>query len=113
MLRAIFKKLAAAAPESSGPRVPEGMRVYVVGDVHGRLDLLRLLAARIAEDSRTASGLDVGTIFVGDYVDRGPQSAQVIEELAGGRFPTPIVALRGNHEEGMLRFLEDENVPGK
>ena len=54
--------------------------------------------------------MEVGTIFLGDYVDRGPDSAAVLEALSSGAFPTPIVALRGNHEEVLLKFLDDERV---
>ena len=82
------------------------MRVYAVGDVHGRHDLLVQMAATIERDLATAPPAVV-TVFLGDYVDRGPQSAQVVERLASGRFPTPIRTLRGNHEHMMLRFLDN------
>lgn len=86
------------------------MRLYAIGDIHGRLDLLRQLADKISEDLRSAEASRISAVFLGDYIDRGPQSAAVIEELARGAFPVPIVALRGNHEEILLRFLEDESV---
>jgi len=95
---------------ASAPTLPEGMRVYAIGDVHGRLDLLRELADKISGDLHSASASQINAIFLGDYVDRGPQSAAVIEELAQGVFPVPVVALRGNHEDILLRFLEDESV---
>ena len=85
---------------------PQGMRIYAVGDVHGRDDLLSDVARRIEADL-AAEPRKAVTVFIGDYVDRGPQSAAVIERLAGGRFPTPVSALRGNHEEMFLQFLED------
>jgi serine/threonine protein phosphatase 1 len=89
--------------------LPEGLRVYAIGDIHGRLDLLSDLAHQIDDDLQTASGIAI-TIFLGDYVDRGPNSAGVIECLARGNFPTEFMALRGNHEDVMLKFLDDSSV---
>ena len=109
MLRKFIDRLKPA-PGAPAPQAPEGMRLYVVGDVHGRLDLLRILADVIATDAATADGRQVGTIFLGDYVDRGPDSAGVLEAWSRGDFPTPIVALRGNHEEVLLKFLDDASV---
>jgi len=68
------------------------------------------IAGRIADDLAQASPGESVTVFVGDYVDRGFQSREVIERLAKADFPTPIVALRGNHEDAMLRFLDDPAV---
>jgi serine/threonine protein phosphatase 1 len=82
------------------------MRIYAIGDVHGRHDLLSDLARRIEADL-AAQPMKAVAVFVGDYVDRGPHSAAVLERLSGGWFPTPVIALRGNHEEMFLRFLED------
>lgn len=92
-------------------RAPEGMRIYAVGDVHGRSDLLDRLARKIAEDliARPIAGPcpEAVTVFVGDYVDRGLDSRGVLERLSRRDFPTPLAALRGNHEAAMLRFLDD------
>lgn len=88
------------------PEAPEGMRIYVVGDVHGRDDLLGDVAGAIEGELGSAPST-VLTVLLGDYVDRGPSSASVLERLAGGRFPTPIAALRGNHEQMLLQFLDD------
>jgi serine/threonine protein phosphatase 1 len=88
---------------------PEGLRIYAIGDVHGRSDLLDALAKRIEADLATAPG-DVVTVFLGDYVDRGGDSAGVIERLAQGDFPTPYHTLRGNHEEVLLKFFEEPAV---
>jgi serine/threonine protein phosphatase 1 len=85
------------------------LRLYVIGDVHGRFDLLTELEQRIKSDLATAPA-QVLTIFLGDYIDRGPNSAAVIERLSAGDFATPIRALRGNHEEMLLKFLADASV---
>jgi serine/threonine protein phosphatase 1 len=90
---------------------PDGLRVYAVGDLHGRDDLLGDLAGLIERDCANAPG-EVVTIFLGDYVDRGPDSAAVVERLATGRFPTPLRALRGNHEAVLLEFLDDPAALG-
>jgi len=91
------------------PSAPPGMRVYAIGDVHGRLDLLIELERQISRDLATAP-TDVLTVFLGDYVDRGKDSAGVLERLSAIEFCTPICALRGNHEEVFLQFLSDASV---
>jgi serine/threonine protein phosphatase 1 len=86
---------------------PAGMRIYAVGDIHGRADLLDALAERIEADLRAGDFRTALTVFLGDYVDRGRDSRGVLDRLARGDFPTPFVALRGNHEDEMLRWLDD------
>ncbi len=95
--------------EAKAPSTPPGLRVYAIGDIHGRLDLLDDLAKRIEVDLQSAPG-DVVTILLGDYVDRGADFAGVLDRLSREDFPTPIRALRGNHEDVMMRFFEDESV---
>ena len=87
------------------PSVPAGMRVYAVGDIHGRADLLGKLAETIGNDLRASPSPEPVTIFLGDYIDRGPASREVIERLRRNDFPTPIVTLRGNHEDVFGQFL--------
>jgi serine/threonine protein phosphatase 1 len=88
-------------------RVPDGNLVYCVGDIHGRDDLLGEMAERVEADMKTRSFDHVVTIFLGDYIDRGPGSRRVVERLATGEWPTPIIALAGNHEDFLLTFLDD------
>jgi len=93
------------------PSVPDGTCVYAVGDIHGRHDLLRDLQRRIAAD---AAGRNAGrrvVVYLGDYVDRGPDSRAVIETLAGAPLPGfESVHLRGNHETLLLDFLDDVTI---
>ncbi len=89
---------------------PAGTRLYAVGDIHGRADLLDRLARKIAQDLVTLPAQKAVTVFLGDYVDRGLDSRGVLERLAKADFPTPFIALRGNHEDAMLRFLDDPPV---
>ena len=109
----IFSRLrrAFASRRSHSASTPNGLRVYAVGDLHGRDDLLGDLAAMIEHDCASAPG-EVVTLFLGDYIDRGPNSAAVVERLATGRFPTPLRALRGNHEAVLLEFLDDPAALG-
>ena len=88
--------------------MPEGRRIYAVGDIHGRADLLDTMAGLVARDMAARPGPAATTIFLGDYVDRGPESRQVIDRLARGDFPTPIVTLRGNHEDILIGFLDGD-----
>jgi serine/threonine protein phosphatase 1 len=108
----VFRKALGKTPPSIAiPRcVPDGTRVYCVGDIHGRDDLLLEMAERIDADKKTGSFDHAVTVFLGDYVDRGPGSMRVVERLVRGEWPTSIIALTGNHEDLLLAFLEDEAV---
>lgn len=88
------------------PSIPVGQRIYAVGDIHGRLDLLDRLLAAIEADAAGAAAR-VTLLFIGDYVDRGPQSREVIERLIMlGRSARETVFLKGNHEDALLQFLD-------
>ena len=93
-------------PQAAPAELPEGIVVYAVGDVHGRADLLQTLFQKINADAEEA-GATPHLVMLGDYIDRGFQSRQVIEFLMSeklSRFETRF--LKGNHEEALLRFLE-------
>lgn len=95
-------------PEPIVYSLPHGIRVYAVGDVHGRLDCLNRVEERIAQHAAEQGASGSRVIFIGDYVDRGPDSRGVIEKLAAGRFAgLPAQYLLGNHEDAMLHFLAD------
>ena len=92
-------------------RAPEGARVYAIGDIHGRLDLLKMLVAAIEEEQRLLPPARPTVVFVGDYVDRGPDSCGVIDWLCERPLPDfERVHLRGNHEEWFEDFLTDISV---
>ena len=93
------------APQSRPSAVPGDLRIYAIGDVQGYSDLLGRLAGRIEADLRQNRPDRALAIFVGDYIDRGPDSAGVIERLATGGFPIPFETLRGNHEDMMMRAM--------
>lgn len=87
-----------------------GYRAYAIGDVHGRIDLLDALLARIAEDHEQRSpGVSGLLVFLGDLIDRGPDSRAVVDRVATGAIPGfRTICLAGNHEEVMIRLLDGE-----
>jgi len=98
-----------APRRGTGPAGARGLRAYAVGDVHGRLDLLDQLLDKIDEDIKRRPARKVLLVFVGDLIDRGPNSAQVVERLRTYRRPAvETVFLLGNHEEVLLRILSGD-----
>ena len=98
--------------ESFVASVPDGQRIYAVGDIHGRVDLLERLHQSIREHAVKDSAKFTQTIvYLGDYVDRGFNSKEVIDFLLDARLEdfSPVY-LKGNHEDVLLRFLEDPSL---
>ena len=97
-----------AAPGS----LPNGRRVYAIGDVHGSLDQLRALHAAIADDLRARPVADAVVVHLGDYIDHGPDSAGVLTLLCdGGDLPgARVVNLLGEHERMLLDALEGDRA---
>jgi serine/threonine protein phosphatase 1 len=87
--------------------MPEPERLYVVGDIHGRSDLLDRLTAEIVRDLAAHPVASSLTVTLGDYVDRGADSRGVLDRLIRNPFPTPLISLKGNHEALMAALLED------
>jgi serine/threonine protein phosphatase 1 len=87
---------------------PEGVRLYAIGDIHGRLDLLDQLLDLIRSDRSERPEAPLILIFLGDYIDRGPESKGVVDRLLEG-FPEAdaSVFLKGNHEDLLLSFIRD------
>lgn len=92
------------------PRIPAGRRLYAVTDVHGRADLLSQLFARIDDDLQSRPHPRSTQVFLGDYIDRGPNSRQVIDLLIERRRAHDTTFLKGNHEECILRLMSDPAV---
>lgn len=93
----------------SAPSGPRKHRAYVIGDVHGCLDLLDRLLARVRTDIENRPTAKTSLVFLGDVVDRGPASAQVVERLRTLSIPGASVHfVMGNHEEVMLRVIDGE-----
>ena len=87
------------------PALPEGLRVYAVGDVHGRLDLLDTLLSRIDADLSRSPSIDAIEIYLGDYIDRGPASRGVLERLIVRSVQRNVIFLKGNHETYLPEFI--------
>lgn len=86
------------------------MRLYIIGDIHGRADLLDDMVLKIRDDIANHAAVDCLTITLGDYVDRGPDSRGVLDRLSQNPFPTPYVAVKGNHEQLLERFLKEPAI---
>jgi serine/threonine protein phosphatase 1 len=91
-------------------RVPEGVRVYAIGDIHGRADLLAEMFAGIDATLEGFLAEKAIHVFLGDYVDRGPQSREVLDLLITRRRQYPAVCLKGNHEGYLVEFLKNPAV---
>lgn len=87
-------------------RAPKGARVYAVGDVHGCARLLGQLHQMIAEDAARASSERNVVVYLGDYIDRGPETSAVIDLVqTGPEGKFERVHLKGNHEDILMRYL--------
>lgn len=110
-----LKMISLARKRLHDAAVPPTTLIYAVGDIHGRLDLLDRLLAWVVEDAR-AAGPEVNAqiIFLGDYVDRGPDSMGVLERLSSLCVEgLSVTTLKGNHEQMMLEILDSpEKWPG-
>lgn len=98
-----------AAPASTGIR-----RIYAIGDVHGHADLLAAMQEAIADDLARHPIDDALVIYLGDIIDRGPNSTAVIEAIIDSREMRPdnveVMCLRGNHDQWLISFLDDATV---
>ena len=109
-------KARAAKPVVAASIVADGLTpgrvVWAVGDIHGRLDLLDVLLGVIVDDARADPDMATTVVFLGDYIDRGPDSRGVIDRLIRFRDEVGIESrfLKGNHEAKMLEFLGDPTV---
>jgi serine/threonine protein phosphatase 1 len=87
-------------------RGPERLRIFAIGDVHGRLDLLQEMHRRIQAENEKSPPFDWAIVHLGDYVDRGPDSKGVLDLLVSAQRKTHrMLALAGNHDIGFLEFL--------
>jgi len=104
------KNPAFSSANAPSPSVPEGVRIYAIGDVHGRADLLDQLLARIDADlDRRPIGRAI-QVFLGDYIDRGPASREVVDRLVERARSQEIVFLKGNHEAYIVEFMHNPEI---
>lgn len=97
--------LAERAPERYPP-APDGLTLYLVGDIHGRLDLLLDIHRQIDEDRAARTCGPSREVYLGDYIDRGTGAAGVVSQLIDRARQVDAVFLRGNHEQMLLDFLQ-------
>jgi serine/threonine protein phosphatase 1 len=100
------------ATMENAEKLNKNSQLYVIGDIHGRLDLLDQLIEAIRRDV-DEHGNDSLTVTLGDYIDRGPDSRGVIERLLTNPFPGRYVALKGNHEALLETFLDQPAIGGQ
>ncbi|MCC2098208.1 MAG: serine/threonine protein phosphatase [Hyphomicrobiales bacterium] len=91
---------------------PDHTRIYAVGDIHGCFDKLVDLSNSIAADLLSSPVLHTTFVFMGDYIDRGQHSREVLDYLSTLMEDENAVFLRGNHESIFLRFLDDPRILG-
>ena len=92
------------------PRVPDGVRIYAIGDIHGRADLLDQVFKRIDADlakNPVPHGIEV---FLGDYIDRGPASREVLDRLVARSRTHQAIFLKGNHETYLIDFVNNPPI---
>jgi calcineurin-like phosphoesterase family protein len=113
MLNRLFGRSPAAPQpaERVAPEVPAGTRVYAIGDIHGRVDLLRQIHESIHFDAYRRQAPRNVIVYLGDYIDRGTDSPAVLDLLLDAPLPGfTSVHLKGNHEDSLLRFLADPSI---
>ncbi len=106
--------MSATATDDRRPNVGDDRWLYAIGDIHGRADLLREMHRRIAADAAAHPAADKMIVYLGDYVDRGPDSRGVIDILLDAPLDGfRTVFLKGNHEAFMLAFLDGDLDAGR
>lgn len=118
-MRGFFNRLNRVLPQRASPlfveveaRVPDGARIYAIGDVHGRLDLLEHSLARIKSHEEARPIGQTMTVMLGDTVDRGLDSRGVVARLIEESRVRPMLFIAGNHEAYMLKtFSEPSSAP--
>lgn len=106
-MTSVFKKWFNRKAVTQTYRIPPGERIYAVGDIHGRLDLFEQLILEIEADDSARNSANTTIILLGDLVDRGPESSGVVEAAIQLGSRRSVRALCGNHEEMLLKSLED------
>jgi serine/threonine protein phosphatase 1 len=110
-MRARLKRLLQCPPNEQAIKgLPDKHRVYAVGDIHGCLDLLQDVHQKISQHALAYQGTKI-VVYLGDYVDRGPHSMQVVDYLLAQTLSNfKAVYLLGNHEQVLLQFIEGHGL---
>lgn len=105
-----LRTLFASAPAVATAAIPAGQRVYAVGDIHGRLDLFERLIALIEVDDFERGRMETMVVLLGDLVDRGPDSAGVLDRARRWGRQRNVRFIAGNHEEMFLASFERDEA---
>lgn len=105
-IRSFFKP----RPQAPLPGVPNGERYYLIGDIHGRLDLFEAMVAAIEDDNASRGNANTQVVLLGDLVDRGPDSAGVVALARQWQGQRTVRVLAGNHEQMMLDAFEKPEI---
>ncbi|HWI87385.1 MAG TPA: metallophosphoesterase family protein [Sphingomonas sp.] len=106
------RKAEPPPPPRPPAAIPAGQRVYAIGDIHGRFDLLQDVLALIDHDSATRGPAETHVVMLGDLIDRGPQSREIVDLfLKVPSAPARFHFIMGNHEEMLLKLLDDPESP--
>lgn len=102
-LISLFRRRA----DSSRPKIPVGRRIYAIGDVHGCVDLFNRIVELIEDDDAGRSSAETTIILLGDLIDRGPHSAQVLDKAMSLATRRKLRIIAGNHEQMLLASFGD------
>ncbi len=105
-----LRSLFSARPAAPAAALPDGQRAYAVGDIHGRADLFAALADAIDADDAARAPAQTTAVLLGDLIDRGPDSAGVVDRALAWQAARTVRVLMGNHEEMFLDSLEKPEV---
>ena len=98
-------------PHGRMPSLPQGQRLYAIGDIHGCLELLIRCYELIDKDSRSKGPAETTVVHLGDYVDRGPNSRGVIDYFLKNTLPDlKKIWLKGNHEDFLMKYCDGQDV---
>ncbi|QWC56270.1 serine/threonine protein phosphatase [Erythrobacter sp. 3-20A1M] len=109
-MASLFRTLFSASSPKPRHAVPPGSRYYLIGDIHGRLDLFDRMIEAIDDDDRQGGQADSTVVLLGDLIDRGPDSAGVIARARDWQQQRAVRILAGNHEEMFLESFEDQAI---
>jgi serine/threonine protein phosphatase 1 len=98
-------RLSRATGKLLRPRLPDGIRIYAFSDIHGCADLLEKMFGVIDNDLFNAGSMRAIHVFLGDYIDRGPESRRTIDLLIERSQKYETIFLKGNHEAILLEVL--------
>ncbi len=102
----MFNLFNSKSVKNARPSGPAGQRAYIIGDIHGCMEELETLLTTIEEHNRGMPGAKTSIIFLGDLIDRGPASQEVVQFLSGYHCDfARLIYLKGNHEEVFLKIL--------